>query len=236
MDRETLRNYIKLGVTFVGAICLGVSLLYLPSASRSWGFLLMLILSVLVLPRMSLAIPRSEVAVSFSDTLVFLSFLLYGPAPAIILSGTETLANCYYNKWKGNIKFREYMIAANVSIGAISTTLACVSWYLTAKVLNLDQYPTSTNSLIATLGVIALMQFVCGTMIVAAFHSIGRGVAFWKTWKKDCFSSSMTQIVGAGVAGTFYEIISFGDLITMFVALATFGVVYFMTCADISAL
>ena len=102
---------------------------------------------------MSLAIPRSEVAVSFADALVFLSFLIYGPAPAIILSGTETLANCYYNKWNGNIKFRPYMIAANVSIGTIATTLACLIWYLAAKAIDLNDSFGSTKDLIATLGI-----------------------------------------------------------------------------------
>ena len=37
----------------------------------------------------------------------------------------------------------------------------------------------------------------------------------------------MTQIVGAGIAGTVYELISFGDLLTMAVALVAFVVVYF---------
>jgi diguanylate cyclase (GGDEF)-like protein len=227
MDREALRNYIKLSVTFIGAICLGVSVLYLPIGQLNGGYLLMLLISALLVPRMSLAIPRSNVAVSFSDTLVFISFLIYGPAPAIVLSGVETLANCYYNKWKGKVKFQEYMIAANVSIGAISTTIACLSWFLAAKLTSLGEFPTSTRSLISTLGIFALSQFICGTLFVAIFHSVGRGVAFWQAWKKDLFSTSMTQVVGAGVAGTVYEIISFGDLITMFVAFATFGVVYF---------
>jgi diguanylate cyclase (GGDEF)-like protein len=36
----------------------------------------------------------------------------------------------------------------------------------------------------------------------------------------------MTQVVGAGVAGTIFELINFGDLVTMTVALVTFVVVY----------
>src|SRR5262249_39768496 len=118
-------------------------------------------------------------------------------------------------------------IATNVSIGAISTTVACLVWYFAAKVIDLGAFPTSTRSLIATVGIFAITQFVCGTLFATMFHSVGRGVAFWEAWKKDLFSTSMTQVVGAGIAGTVFEIVNFGDLITMFIAFATFGVVYF---------
>ena len=214
-------------MTLIGAVCLTACVLTFPFAKINLWYVGMMAFSILIIPRMSLAIPRSEVAVSFADALVFFSFLIYGPAPAIILSGTETLANCYYNKWNGNIKFRPYMIAANVSIGTIATTLACLIWYLAAKAIDLNDSFGSTKDLIATLGIFALIQFLAGSLIVALFHALGRGVAFWKAWKKDCFSSSMTQIVGAGIAGTVYELISFGDLLTMAVALVAFVVVYF---------
>src|SRR4029079_9510071 len=172
--------------------------------------------------------------VSFSDTLVFLSFLTHGPAAAVILSATETLSNCYYNKWKGKIQFRRCMIATNVAIGAISTTLACLSWYLAAKFLNLSSFISDTRHMITTLAIFAITQFVCSAMFVALFHSIGRGVSFWEAWKNDLFSTSMTQLVGAGVAGTLYEIIHFGDLVTMAVALASFGIIYFTYRQSIS--
>ena len=211
-----------------------MSLYLLPLAKIDVAYVVMLVISAIVVPRMSLAIPRSNVAVSFSDTLVFLSFLTHGPASAVILSATETLSNCYYNKWNGKIEFRRYMIAANVSIGAISTTLACLSWYLAAKFLDLSSFITDTRSLISTLGIFAITQFVCSAMFVALFHSIGRGTPFWRAWKEDLLSTSMTQLVGAGIAGTLYEIIHFGDLATMAVAFVCFGIIYFTYRQSIS--
>jgi diguanylate cyclase (GGDEF)-like protein len=194
----------------------------------------MIMVSATLVPRISLAIPRSNVVVSFSDTLVFLAFLTHGPSLAVILSVTETLSNCYYNKWKGKIQFRKYMIATNVSIGAISTALACLSWLVAAQFVNLRAYTTDTRSLITTLAIFAITQFVCSAMLVALLHSIGRGTPFWQAWKEDVFSTSMTQLVGAGVAGTLYEIIHFGDLVTMAVALASFGIIYFTYRQSIS--
>lgn len=226
MHRETQRNYLKLAVNLLGVITLGVTLFYFPFGKMGFGYLLLVLISAVLIPRMSLAIPRSNVAVSFSDTLVFLSFLIYGPAAAIVLSATETLSNCYYNKWKGKIQFGRYMIAANISIGAVATAVACLVWYATAKVIDLNSYTDTTRGLIATLGIFALTQFLCGTFFVALFHSVGRGIGFRQAWREDLFSTSMSQVVGAGVAGTIYELISFGDVFTMAVAFVTFGIVY----------
>jgi diguanylate cyclase (GGDEF)-like protein len=238
MTRQTLKEYSKLAISTAGAIGLGFGLYYLPSANLNWGYGLMLVISALVVPRMSLAIPRSNVAVSFSDTLVFLSFLMYGPAPAIILSGTETLANCFYNKWRGKITFARFMIATNVSIGVISTTLACVVWFATAPYLNLLEYPNSTRALISAIGLFAIVQFISGSLIAAGFHSLSWKLSFWQAWKKDCFSSSMTQVVGSGIAGTIYQIVHFGDVATMTVAFVSFGIIYFtyrQSIAEINA-
>src|SRR5947209_7160173 len=98
MAREFPKDYLKIIVTLAGSVCLGVCLLTFPFAAMNYWYLGMIGFTILIIPRMSLTIPRSEVAVSFSDSLVFLAFLVYGPAPAIVLSATETLANCYYNK------------------------------------------------------------------------------------------------------------------------------------------
>ncbi|MGH9818668.1 MAG: putative bifunctional diguanylate cyclase/phosphodiesterase, partial [Pyrinomonadaceae bacterium] len=46
------------------------------------------------------------------------------------------------------------------------------------------------------------------------------------TWKKDCFSSSTAQIVGAAIAGIIFKIINYGDLVAAAVAFAVAAVVY----------
>jgi hypothetical protein len=122
MQQEMPLNLYKISVTVVGAIFFAVCLISLPVAALSWGFLGLLVFSVLVAPRISLAIPRSNLAVTFSDALIFLAFLIYGPESAVVLAAVEKIAHCYYNKWKGNIKFGKYMIWANASAEAISTS------------------------------------------------------------------------------------------------------------------
>src|SRR5688572_1684810 len=197
MSREKLSNVVKASVISIGAVCLAMSIFALPAAAFSLGFLFILLFCILIAPRLSLSLPRSKFAISFADALIFLTFLLYGGPAAIFLAAVEMLASCLYLRSKG-FPFSPQMIPANVSINAIYTSITFLIWQSlpvwSGLHLNLDK----TSDLISALGILALSQFLISSVLAAVFHSLKDGSRFWPTWKQDCFSSSMTQIVGAG--------------------------------------
>ena len=166
---------------------------------------------------MSLPLPRSRFAISFSDALIFLTFLLYGGPAAIVLSAAEILANCIYLRSTG-FKFGRLMIPVNVSINALATTMTYFVWQIiiasTANGLDL----VKTQNLISILGLLALSQFFFSSLIAAVFQSIKAGENLFRTWRKDCFTSSMTQIVGAGLAGLVFKLLNYGDVLAAAIA------------------
>src|SRR5678815_2766793 len=97
LRRERVLSFTKVSIAIIGASCLAWSLIFFPKDAFGAGFLCLLLIAVLIAPRMSLGIPSSKVAISFSDSVVFLAFLLYGPTSAVILAAAETLASCVYN-------------------------------------------------------------------------------------------------------------------------------------------
>ena len=226
MRRETPLSVFKTSVTGAGGVALIACIAVLSVRPVSLGFPVLILFSILLAPRISLAIPRSNIAVSFSDALIFLAFLMYGPEASVVLATAETLSNCYYNKWKGNIKFGKHMIVTNVSVVAISTAASCVVWFLVSRVTDVELFAFSTRNLLSTLGILALVQFCLTTGFAALYRHLRDGSSIWQTWKRDCFSSSMSQVVGAGIAGIGYKIINFGDLIAAGVALAVAILVY----------
>jgi len=225
MDKKLASNYAKGIIILTGIFCFALALANMALAAFSWGFIFVLAFAVIVAPRMSLALPRSKFAISFSDALVFLTFLLYGGPAAIVVAASETLANCLYLKAKG-FPFGRLMIQTNVSIATVSTTLTLLSWDLVKVVAFRDLNPQSTQALVAFLGFLALVQFAASSIFAAVFQSLKDGSNLFATWRKDCFSSSMTQIVGAGLAGLLYKLINFGDLITAGVAFAALAIAY----------
>ena len=225
MSREKISNLVKATVISVGAVCVAVSFFAMPAAAFSPGYLFILIFCIFIAPRLTLSLPRSKFAITFSDALIFLTFLLYGGPPAIILAAVEMLATCVYLRSKG-FPFTEQMIPANVAINAIYTSVTFVVWVSLPAITGWHFQLTKTSDLISELGILALSQFIVSSVLAAVFHSLKEGSSFWATWKKDCFSSSMTQIVGAGLAGLIFKLINYGDIVTSSIAFLALAAAY----------
>lgn len=206
-----------------GTFCSIYALLNLPSRALSWDFLLILLFTVFIAPKLSLALPRSKFIVTFSDAVIFLSFLIYGGEAAILLASLEMLANCIYVNNKG-YAFGYLMIPTNISIIAISTTITYLVWSSTS--FYNAEISAHTPHLIITLGILAITQFIFSSLLAALFHSLKDGNSFFQTWKKDCFSSSMSQLVGAGLAGIIYKLVNYADPLTTIIASAALGIAY----------
>lgn len=225
MSKEKLSTYFKVGMIILGSICFGFAVFRLPSHAFTLGYLLVLAFSMLVAPRMSLTLPRSRFAISFADALIFLTFLLYGGKAAIVVAALEMLALCVYLRSTG-FPFGRLMIPTNVSISAVSTTVTYFVWLIIPRFALSDLNATSTPHLITILGMLALTQFTISTFLAAVVQSLKDGSNLWQTWKRDCFSSSMSQIVGAALAGLCFKLVNYADVMTALIAAVALGLAY----------
>lgn len=225
MNRERFSTVIKAVVIGVGSLCFAFAFVALPPAAISWGYLSLLAFSIFVSPRMTLTLPRSKFAISFADTLIFVAFLLYGGEGAIILAAAETFANCFYLKHRG-FNWGRWMIPANVSMNVIATGATYLVWLWLSQFADGQLTPNKTQHLITLLGMLALSQFCVSSLLAAVFHSLKDGTNLWQTWKKHCFSSSMTQIVGAGLAVIIFKLVNYADLVTASIALIATGIAF----------
>jgi diguanylate cyclase (GGDEF)-like protein len=219
-------EYLKYIIITLGAVCLAFALANMPGDIFRLSFFLLLAFAVLIAPKMILTLPRSRFSVSFSDSIIFLAFLIYGGEAAILLAGMEMLATCYYIQSKGKMKFGNLMIPTNASIAVITTTFAYIVWTIFSQFFNPGLVLSNTNYLISVLGILAFSQFLLSSILATTFHSLKNETNFWETWKKECFSSSITQIVGAGLAGIAFKLINQGDFLTTAIAFAAFGIAY----------
>ena len=225
MTRETLSNLTKGTTIFFGVVCTVMALATLPSAAVNWGFLLLIVFATLIAPRMSLQLPKSRFAISFSDASVFLAFLLYGGSAAILIAVVESVANCLYLRSKGFF-FGRLMIPTNVAMSGISISVTYLLWLSipTASFVTADA--GTTEHLFTTLGSLAIMQFVVSSSLVSIVIWLKNGANPWKTIRDEGFTSSMTQVVGAGLAGMAYKIVYFGDFVTGIIALFAMSIAY----------
>lgn len=226
VSRERVSTAVKVFVIAVGSLCFGYAFVMLPDSALELGFLLMLLFGGFVSPKMTLTLPRSKFAISFSDALIFLAFLVYGGEGAIILAATETFANTIYLRRAG-FNWGKLMIPANVSINVIATSITYAVLLFSQTIWGAEFRPTQTQHLLSILGLLAFSQFFVSSVFAAVFHSMKDGTGLVDTWIKYCFSSSMTQIVGAGLAGIVYKVINYGDLVTAIIALIAIAIAFF---------
>ncbi len=225
MNRETLSNTAKWLVIIAGSVCFLWAITVLSPINFSWGVLLLFAFSTIVAPRMSLELPRSRFAISFSDAAVFLAFLFYGGPTAIVVAAVETLASCLYLRSKG-FHFGRLMIPTNIAINSVSIAVTYFIWLNVPETFFSTPEVGTTQHLFATLGSLALLQFGVSSFLASIFQSLSDGSNLWTTWKRDCFSSSLTQIVGAGVAGIVYKLIYFSDLVTGGIGFLALSIAY----------
>jgi diguanylate cyclase (GGDEF)-like protein len=205
-------------------VCFAFAVANLPLTTFGWGYLLIVVFATVVAPRMALTLPGSRFAISFSDAAVFVAFLFYGGPAAIVVAALEAIANCLYLRSHKGFPFGRLMIPVNASINAISMTLTYLIWVTMPPIGSAAA--GSTQHLLTTLGSLAIAHFVISSCIVSAFAWVRRGTNPWTTWRQDCFTSSITHIVGAGMAGLIYKIVYFGDVVTGMIAFLAFAIAY----------
>lgn len=221
----------------LGALGFVYALINIPSSAITPGSLSLLFFSTIVAPRMTLRMPRSNFAISFSDSLILLAFLLYGGEAAIIVSALEMLAGCVYLRREG-FRLDKIMVAWNVAVNVISTACTYLILDLLVSAVGTGFEPTRSQHLITVLGVLALSQFLVSSFFAAVYRSLNHGKGLLRTWLDDCFSSSMTHIVGAGIAGVIFKVINYGDIVSATVALLAIGaafVTYRRSIGDVNA-
>ncbi len=225
MNQEKLSAFYKIAVIILGGGCLIFAVNNLPKDVFGWNFGFFIIFTLLITPRMSIKLPRAKFVLSFSDSIIFLAFILYGGYAAIILAAVETFANCFYLRRSG-IKFGKSLVSFNISSAILSTTFTFIIWSAFLNSSNNDFASAPTADLISALGFLAIVQFFTSSILVVLLSSMRTGESPLQIWKRDCFSSSLTQIIGAGLAGVAYKLIYYADFLTTAVVVMVFAIVY----------
>src|SRR5215213_8299712 len=148
MNRVKVLTFFKSAVIVFGGLSFAFAVFNLDSKIISWSFLLLTVCTLTVAPRMSLNLPRSNYALSFSDSVIFLTFLLFGGEAAIILASLEVIVSCLFLKTKGFGTFTPSVILLNFAVTAVSTTISYFVWIFAPAFLALSPTSSNTTSLI----------------------------------------------------------------------------------------
>jgi signal transduction histidine kinase/ActR/RegA family two-component response regulator len=206
-------------------ICAG-GLIYFLAAQRidttvvDHQLALIAILTVFLSSRITISIPQFDSQISVSDTFVFLTLLLYGYEAAILIAATEALLSSF--------RFcRKYStILFNWGCAALS---ACATSYtlniIFGDVVSLGSGPLSPM-FVAAIALMALIQYVTNSGIVAVCGALQAGKPIWQTWKKHYLWTSITYFAGASAAAVIAKLINEFGFYALVISIPIIAIVF----------
>lgn len=225
-EKEKLFNLYKLAVPIAGGLILVFTVVNISQKVFNWTFFGYMLFTILIASRMSFSLPGSKVFLSFSDSMIFLTFLFYGGETAIFVAVMEMLSTCLFAKYN-KLKFTRYGIIFNIGAASISTAFAYGAWVSLFKVLNLDPNHLDAASLISGLGILALSQFAASSFFSAVFYALKNSENSWRVWKNESYLTSLMQFISAAIAGIFFMLVSFQNKAAVVIALTIVTIAYF---------
>ncbi|MBK9162475.1 MAG: EAL domain-containing protein [Acidobacteria bacterium] len=220
---------VKIAVSALGLIALAGALAAAPFTPIGVGYVFVLAFAVFVAPRMTLQLSGSNLTLSFSDAVVFFTFIVYGGELAVITAFVETFANCVYLKRRRK-ESPKFFVLFNASLSAliVAATYGVVELFSRAVYGSafIDLRLTDTRTLAAVLGLIALTHFFFSSAFAAFYQKLRTHGSFLEIWKTHCVSSALTHFTGAGVAGATYKVFNYGDVALGVISFVVVAVAY----------
>ena len=213
--------YLWSTVIFGSAITL-LSISQLPFEQLNLRFLLLALL-VAVSSLVAVRIPRVSGRITVADAFIFLTMLLYGGAAAVVMSALEGVCSTLL------ISKKPRTILLNSAVLATST-------FVTATVLRLAFGAPSeivaagySPTFLIAICVMALVQYVANTGLIAVEKSYKINESVWQTWKKYYLWTSITYFAGASAAGISARLIGTLGFYAVIAAVPIILIIFF-TC------
>ena len=218
-NQRFTKRYMCLMVA-AGAAIFSYSCYTLPYRQLDFRFLLLFLLTAVISSRFAIRVPRVNTTITVADTFVFLTLLLYGPEAAVIVAAADGLSS--------GLRISKRLIT--VLFNAAASTLAVFITGAIARTFfgcpfNIAAQPYSI--IVILLCVVALVQYLSHTWLVAICLACKSNRPVWQTWTTHYLWSSLTYFIGAFVAGSILKLEGTISFYAVLAPLPIISIIYF---------
>jgi diguanylate cyclase (GGDEF)-like protein len=218
-NQRFTKRYMWLMVA-AGAAVFSYSCYTLPYRQLDFRFLLLFLLTAVISSRIGIRVPRVNTTITVADTFVFLTLLLYGPEAAVIVAAADGLSSGLY------ISKRLITVLFNAAATALAVFITgAIARIFFGFPLNLAAQPYSI--IVVVLCVVALVQYLSHTWLVAICLACKSNRPVWQTWTRHYLWSSLTYFVGAFVAGGIIKLEGTISFYAVLAPLPIISIIYF---------
>ena len=221
MDTQRLHQfYLRLISALGAAVCLYCAY-RLPLAHLDFRFLVLTAVTLCFGSRLGVEFSKHKVQVTVSDSLVFLTLLLYGAEAAVLLAAAEAFCS--------SLRFARLWITVFFNLG-----LLAISTFTTASALSLFFGPLAglgqeafSGRFVTAVGLMGFVQFVVNSSIPAFRQSMKLDLPFREVWREHYLWTSVTYFAGASAAALIAKLAGGHGFYALMVVVPVIGVMYF---------
>jgi diguanylate cyclase (GGDEF)-like protein/PAS domain S-box-containing protein len=184
-------------------------------------FFLLALLTLAFGSRVFVKIPRVSGQISVADTFTFLSLLIFDGDAAVLLAGGDAFITSV------RVTKKKLTMAFNVSVYFLATFLTVWSLRFTLGDIPTLADPGYQSRYLVAVCLMALVQYVANSGLVATGLALRLGQPVWQMWKENFLWTSLTYFAGASAAGIIAKL---GSIFGIYALLATgpiIAIVYF---------
>jgi signal transduction histidine kinase/ActR/RegA family two-component response regulator len=221
VGRKRFAKPFMLSVITAGALVTLYSAWTISAHDLTLNYILLATLTCLIGTRLNITIPRIGGKITVSDTFLFLTVLLYGPAQAVLLAAIESLiSSTRYSKKAITIIFN--------SAGLAFSTFA-TAWILTAIFGDITTLATGEYSagFIVAICLMAFIQYVLNSSLVSIAAALKNDQPIWYTWSHYYLWTSITYFAGASAAGIVAKFIGVLSFYATLITAPIIAIIYF---------
>lgn len=227
-NQERTLNTSLLMLVPPGIMAAGWAIYNFPVHKFSVGLLLLALVTVFFSAYLRFQLPRTNLHLTISDALVFLSLLVYGGGVAVLLAmleaGFSSLKLSTSRSSRGFTSWRT--ILTNVLTAGFST-FATV--FVVEILFGSPEGPLASGNnsvLVYLLAVMAICQFATNTFLVSAYLAVKTERRLLDVWNEYCFNALAMFCSAAVMAGLAAKALQKIDMVQFALAAGFFGLVF----------
>jgi diguanylate cyclase (GGDEF)-like protein len=224
-NREKLINLYPLLLLPAGIVAVVWAIHGFPVEKINGALIALSIVTVFFSSYLRIQLPRTKIHLTISDSLVILSYLLYGGQVAVLLAVLETAFTSFVLRRQG-LTIRARTILLNTVIAGICVfATAMLVNYLFGSVESVVER-SDTTILAGLLAVMACTQFLINSVCVSIFVWLKTAKSVWQVWHEYCFNALVMYLSGAILAGLSMVALKQINMFLFAGVIAFFGLVY----------
>src|SRR5215510_4253236 len=183
MNQKHLAKVYKWAIIGAGTLVWVGCLRSLHPSNLDQRFLFLAVITLGCGSRITIRIPRVKGLISVSDTFIFLAVLLFDQSAAVLLAGAEGLCS--------SVRFSKKFttVCFNTAVMSCATFLAATS---VTAVFGATPFSSTLGDFVAALTLLAFVQYLANSGIVAIGAALMTNQPLWTTWKDGFLWTSLT--------------------------------------------